>query len=435
MQLNYATKEEFLQKFLDSVDLKHIKPKKPHNNYVDMQDECLKDAKCIICTKATQSDVLVNFVFTKEFSGSIYNVVEGSHKAAVENSMSGFGEVTWFNNEGKNPYIQVRKSLDDFSKEEEIFAWYKDAVFAFYACVPLEGKSAECTVSATPKVTQKAEAQEKIVVQEKPEKVAAPQSIDLDKLIEAALADGVVTEKERAVLIKKATAAGIDADEFELLLDGKIYESNKNSVANNSKNSESNNVDGHDYVDLGLPSRLMWATCNIGAEKPENFGQYFKFGETVPYVFEQSHGDIQHDLRKDQDAASVIWGGRWKMPTIENFRELIENCEWEETEVGLLGKSKKNSNTILFPYAGEKNKNAGGNSEYRGMRGCYRSTNYYRRRFELLQHDKRKAPEYVWHYYGQEFAFKKGEPISFQCINPEYNQYDGDSVRPVIELE
>ena len=78
----------------------------------------------------------------------------------------------------------------------------------------------------TPKASQK---------QQTEESVAAP-SIDLDKLINAVVADGVITDKERAVILKKAVANGYDSDEVEILLDAKLYE-----VQQNNKNSETNN--------------------------------------------------------------------------------------------------------------------------------------------------------------------------------------------------
>lgn len=404
MQLNYATKEEFLQKFLDSVDLKHIKPKKPHNNYVDMQDECLKDAKCIICTKATQSDVLVNFVFIKEFSDSIYNVVEGSHKAAVENSMSGFGELTWINNEGKNPYIQVRKSLDDFSKEEEIFAWYKDAVFAFYACVPFGEKIAECAVAS------------KTVDAEKAKKESNAQKAELDRLkveTEKAKAELAAAEKMRLELEKakaeaekaKAAAAAAQAAAANIQTD------DVRAV------STARTKDGHAYVDLGLPSRLKWATMNIGAEYEDDWGDYFQFGDVkVESTFGSDNNRAKrYDLSLSEDAAAQIWKGGWRMPSEGEYRELCKGCDWTWTDdykgtgcPGMIGTSKKNQNQIFFPASGWKDHRVAAHDK--GRVGMYNSST-----------SSLSAQNYVFHF--------KSEKMEVEKWTSQY----GSTIRPVIE--
>ena len=92
---------------------------------------------------------------------------------------------------------------------------------------------------------------------------------------------------------------------------------------------------GHEYVDLGLS--VKWATCNIGAETPDGYGRR--------YLWRQNKN-------QGYDTASYNWQGRWRLPTVEEFRELITNCSynWEEhgdvrgirftsTKPGLEGKS------------------------------------------------------------------------------------------------
>ncbi len=107
---------------------------------------------------------------------------------------------------------------------------------------------------------------------------------------------------------------------------------------------------GHDYVDLGLPSGLIWATCNVGAAKPEDYGDYFAWGETEPkddywwstykwcngdwdkltkyctdsYYWDSSSSssmDNKTVLDPEDDAAHVNWGGSWRMPTDEEWTE------------------------------------------------------------------------------------------------------------------
>lgn len=123
-------------------------------------------------------------------------------------------------------------------------------------------------------------------------------------------------------------------------------------------------VNGYDYVNLGLPSGRLWATYNIGATKPTEFGDYFRWGQTkpcknfdAPYVYdEQATG-----LAPTKDAATVNWGSAWRTPTSKEQNELIDGCDWEWTNnyfgsgvKGIIGISKINGNLIFLPAAGEK---------------------------------------------------------------------------------
>lgn len=101
-----------------------------------------------------------------------------------------------------------------------------------------------------------------------------------------------------------------------------------------------NICNGVTFVDLGLPSGLLWATCNVGASSPEQAGLYFAWGETTGYTAEQvARGErlffqgtygaryIEDNLTLEQDAAHVNLGGDWRMPTKAEFQELIDNCD------------------------------------------------------------------------------------------------------------
>lgn len=144
--------------------------------------------------------------------------------------------------------------------------------------------------------------------------------------------------------------------------------------------------DEHDYVDLGLPSGTRWATCNIGAESPEEFGLYFAWGETVGHTANEGYDfsvnyykwynpltqkftkyctnaqygtvDNRTELEPTDDAAYVNWGPLWCMPTKQQIEELI-NPDYTygfETNInGVLGvriRSIANGNSIFLPYAG-----------------------------------------------------------------------------------
>lgn len=94
-------------------------------------------------------------------------------------------------------------------------------------------------------------------------------------------------------------------------------------------------INGHEYVDLGLPSGLKWATCNVGANSPEEYGSYFTF----------------------DGAQNVSWGGNWRTPTKDEFKELIFSCSWTwTTQSGKNGYkvTGPNGNSIFLPAAGNK---------------------------------------------------------------------------------
>ncbi len=142
-----------------------------------------------------------------------------------------------------------------------------------------------------------------------------------------------------------------------------------------------NTENGHEYVDLGLPSGTKWATCNVGATAPEGYGGYYAWGETTTkdtyswgtykwcskgtydsqtkYCTNSAYGtvDSKRVLDPEDDAAHVNWGGAWRMPTDAEWTELRENCTWTWTTLnGINGyevKSKKegNDNSIFLSAA------------------------------------------------------------------------------------
>lgn len=138
---------------------------------------------------------------------------------------------------------------------------------------------------------------------------------------------------------------------------------------------------GHEYVDLGLPSGVKWATCNVGADNPEDYGDYYAWGETetkstyewstykwcnglvttlTKYCNSYSYGTVDNKatLDPEDDVARVKWGGDWRMPTKAEQDELRDtnNCTWIWTtqggKNGYLVTSKKNGNSIFLPASG-----------------------------------------------------------------------------------
>ncbi len=159
----------------------------------------------------------------------------------------------------------------------------------------------------------------------------------------------------------------------------------------------------HDWVDLGLPSGTLWATCNVGANSPEEFGHHFAWGETEPkdvydwstykwcngsdttitkYCTNSEYGyngfvDNKTELDLVDDAAYVNWGPSWCMPTFEQQQELYENCSsvWT-TKNGVNGRlfTGPNGNTLFLPAAGGR---WDGSLYYVGSYGYYWSRTLY----------------------------------------------------------
>ena len=157
---------------------------------------------------------------------------------------------------------------------------------------------------------------------------------------------------------------------------------------------------GYEYVDLGLPSGLKWATCNVGATSPEQAGLYFAFGETEGFTAEQvkkgersfdsasynagSAASISKDLTLEQDAAHVNLGGNWRMPTKAECQELFDNCDLSWTNdyngtgvVGRIFTSKVNGKSVFFPaagYCGDSSVNGVGSHGDFWSASCYSSS-------------------------------------------------------------
>ena len=139
-------------------------------------------------------------------------------------------------------------------------------------------------------------------------------------------------------------------------------------------------TNGHDYVDLGLPSGTLWATMNVGASKPSDYGLYFAWGDTSGYTAEQVGKDKQFTwndykfsidgssskfseytttgatLDLEDDAAHTNMGGSWHMPTPKQIQELISNTDtgWTTSNgTGMTFTSKSDpSKSIFIPAAG-----------------------------------------------------------------------------------
>ncbi len=133
----------------------------------------------------------------------------------------------------------------------------------------------------------------------------------------------------------------------------------------------------HVAVDLGLS--VKWATCNIGSTKPEEYGDYFAWGEILPGL----DFSVSNYQASDDDAARANWGGDWRMPTKDEFDELLnsDNCSWTWTTLGDVSgwkvvsrKPGHEGNSIFLPAAGIR---INRDLYYAGSRGYYWSGSLY----------------------------------------------------------
>ena len=194
--------------------------------------------------------------------------------------------------------------------------------------------------------------------------------------------------------------------------------------------SETGVENNYKYIDLGLPSGLKWATCNVGATSPEQTGLYFAWGETTGYTAEQvtsgvrafskdvynagPAASISTDLTLEQDAAHVNLGGNWRMPTQAECQELFDNCDvtWvsnykDNGVAGRLFTSKVNRKSVFFPATGR----------------CYNS----------LMFD---VGSYGYYWSASWISSSKAKNLGFNFNRQtmyDYNRYFGCSVRGVCE--
>lgn len=151
---------------------------------------------------------------------------------------------------------------------------------------------------------------------------------------------------ERTLTASILDSAGESIDEAELMV--KVEEANASNDANHVH-----------AVDLGLS--VKWAACNVGASEPWEYGGYYAWGETEEKsdysleTYKWCNGYNKNVLDPEDDVAHVKWGDSWRMPTIEELEELLDECTWEWTELnGVNGYrvTGPNGNSIFLPAAG-----------------------------------------------------------------------------------
>ena len=191
-------------------------------------------------------------------------------------------------------------------------------------------------------------------------------------------------------------------------------------------------ISGHGYFDLGLPSGVKWATCNVGATSPEDYGDYFAWGETetkdeyteennltdglsISELETQGYIDGEGNLTASHDAATAHWGGAWRMPTLDEMRELVNNCTWTwlyQNGVEGYKVTGPNGNSIFLPATGYRN---GSSLDYDGDRGGYWSST-------PIDYDNDHSAYYLYFL-----------DSGYHGMSLDSNHHYGLSVRPVLE--
>ncbi len=187
---------------------------------------------------------------------------------------------------------------------------------------------------------------------------------------------------------------------------------------------------GYGYVDLGLS--VKWSTCNVGATTPEEYGDYFAWGETTTKtdynqsncptyglseseLQSQGYIDSEGNVTSQYDAATANWGGTWRMPTYAELSELNTQCTWEWINTndfkGYIV-TGPNGNSIFFPAAGFRR---GSSLDYAGSVGDYWSSTPYDN-----------------YYYNDNFAYYLNFGSSGHYVY-DGNRHYGQSVRPILE--
>lgn len=180
------------------------------------------------------------------------------------------------------------------------------------------------------------------------------------------------------------------------------------------------------YVDLGLPSGVKWATRNVGAANPGDYGDYFGWGETATKSSYDKDNSIAYNkdftkllldkiiessgiLKSSHDVASKKLGKEWHIPTRMECEELIKECVWTWTNYGGHAGYKvtgPNGNSIFLPAAGDRNGNIVG---YEGKCGRYWTSSVNENIDNFC---------YSLNFYNGNYCVDWNEPFSGRCIRP-----------------
>jgi len=228
--------------------------------------------------------------------------------------------------------------------------------------------------------------------------------------------DGAEAKRKEDEDYRKCTTISGCENYLKAYPKGKYVDEVRAKKAELEKNApKSGSHNGHEYVDLGLPSGMLWATCNVGASKPEDYGSYFAWGETSTkdvynwdtYKYANGNCKLTKYCNKSdysdngftdnlttlqgRDDPATSWGSGWHTPSETQWDELLANTtnQWT-TKNGVQGRlftSKKNGQTLFLPAAGYRH---GSSLSFAGSSGYYWLGSLYTDAF---------YPGYAWLLY------------------------------------
>jgi len=164
---------------------------------------------------------------------------------------------------------------------------------------------------------------------------------------------------------KTAYAKATGWKNFRSIVEDSSLESGNGIPEDDTPESYTGTIGGHEYIDLGLS--VKWATCNVGATSPSDYGDYFVYGRKdasdglPPYALcdagsEMNNGEIKSICGTEYDMARSSWGTLWRLPSKNEMLELQGNCTFKQTKLngisGCMVTSKINNQSIFFPYGG-----------------------------------------------------------------------------------
>ena len=208
------------------------------------------------------------------------------------------------------------------------------------------------------------------------EKAMSPRRIDRPQSVR----DFLVLLEEPDPSVTASVAESEDTDLSEQSARGG---QNSGKIPYEAAKRTTGTINGHEWVDLGLS--VKWATCNVGASSPSDYGNYYAWGETrtkSEYTKDNCStngvnlGDISGDVR--YDAARANWGGTWRLPTQAEIQELIDKCTWTRIKQGGHNGYRvtgPNGKSIFLPAAGFR---GGSSLDYAGDDGYYWSSAPYK---------------------------------------------------------
>lgn len=224
----------------------------------------------------------------------------------------------------------------------------------------------------------------------------------------------VTTREEAADDFFTATLSGLTATTeyyvraYATNSEGTAYGENINFVTLEATPEEPETPEdpynGHEYVDMGFQSGVKWATCNVGATLPTDYGEHYAWGDLeTKEVYSWREGCFTYGKELDDisgnpeyDVATVKWGEKWRMPRLQDMYELVTQCDWIWAGNGFNVVSKINGNHIFLPAAGYMNEEVALTTQKEGVLdqgtwGYYWTTTPYSEEIEGAPNTNKKA--------------------------------------------